>query len=302
MEQYKTKNGDRKDLADLPVAQPIGYIGGKVFPTANIFQKTGTINYQGLVADSAAQTNRVQGAAPSSTVVAEATDAFSCTERIKRYIVDWTRVLSYGDVDGSDRVGTKASKRSVLNSLETEQLGVLIDAAGTDITSSIVDGILGAAYAVRRYSGRLAFVCNQGTYRYLIQQSAITDLLLRSFSGLSSAQAMSLEPAVFKAMLQGIFAFDEVLVADDSYWPASYTYTAAVCKIPDGTDPESYLIEPELGRTLVYLPEGGSQWTVNSFADETLRSNVYDAMVFDDVEQWNSGAKSLVLLSNVTTT
>jgi len=136
----------------------------------------------------------------------------------------------------------------------------------------------------------------------LIQQSAITDLLLRSFSGLSSAQAMSLEPAVFKAMLQGIFAFDEVLVADDSYWPASYTYTAAVCKIPDGTDPESYLIEPELGRTLVYLPEGGSQWTVNSFADETLRSNVYDAMVFDDVEQWNSGAKSLVLLSNVTTT
>jgi anti-anti-sigma regulatory factor len=302
MEQYKTENGDRPDLAVLPVAQPIGYVGGMVFPTANVFQKAGTVNYQGLVADSSAQTNRAQGAAPSATVIAEATSEFSCGERIKRYVVDWTRVLSYGGVPGSDRVGSKAAKRSVLNSLETAQLAVLIDAAGTDITSSIIDGILGAAYAVRRYSGKLAFVCNQGTYRYMIQQSAITALLSRSFTNLSAEQVMSLSPDVFKAMLKGLFAFDEVLIGDDAFWPATRTYTAAVCKIPDGTDPESHLIEPELGRTMVYLPEGGSQWTVSSFADEDIRSNVYDAMVWDSIEQFNSGAKSLVKLSNVVTT
>jgi hypothetical protein len=301
MEQYKTQKADRPDLAALPVAEPLGYVGGIIFPTANVYQKAGTINYQGLEGDVSAQVNRAQGAAPSATVVAEATTTFSCGERIKRYVVDWTRVLGYGGVAGSDRVGAKAAKRSVLNSLETAQLAVLIDDVGTDITSAIIEGIIAGAYAVRRYSGKLAFVCNQGTYRWMIQQTEIKNFLSRSFTNLSAEQVMSLSPEVFKALLQGIFKFDEVLIADDAFWPATLTYTAAVCKIPDGTDAESYLLEPELGRTVVYLPsdETTTQFSVESHPDEDIRSNVYDAMVWDSVEQFNSGAKYLVYIGNV---
>ena len=301
MEQYKTQKADRPDLSDLEVAQPLGYIGGKVFPTANVFQKSGTINYQGLEADSAAQTDRALGAAPASNVVAEATTTFTCGERIKRYIVDWTRVASYGGIEASDKLGAKSAKRSVLNSLETAQIAALIDDVGTDISSNIVEGIIAGAYSVRRYTGKLAFVCNQGTYRWMIQQTAFKNLMLRSMGGLSAAEAMSFSPAVFKATLQGLFRFDEVLIGDDSYWPGTLTYTAAICKIPDGVDTESYLIEPEIGRTLVYLPsdDTAEQFTISSNPDENLRSNVYDAMVWDSVKQFNSGAKYLVHIGNV---
>jgi hypothetical protein len=118
--------------------------------------------------------------------------------------------------------------------------------------------------------------------------------MVRTFGGMGAAESLSLVPNVFKAMLQALFGIDEVLIADDKFYPYAYRTTAAVVKIPT-PDETSYVTDPELGRTFIYWPTDGGMFEVNSFPDDDIRSNVYDAIVWYDAEQFNSGAKVLLI-------
>ena len=145
-------------------------------------------------------------------------------------------------------------------------------------------------------------MCSVGQYRWLIQQTEIKNLLGRSFGGLTAEQVMSLNQTAFKAMLQGIFAFDEVLIFDEQFIPTNED-TAAVVKISDGADDISFAMQPEYGRTVAYWPEAADgQFEINSFADDDIRGNVYDATSWLQVKELNAGAKSLVQLGNSATT
>ena len=305
VQSTRTETGARPELAALPVNQPIGYIGSTILPIMSVQAKAGTYYYSSIVADAAAQTARAAGAAPDAVTLAEAAGTFSAAERIKRYKLPWEMIPLIGGLDKSDERGAKASKRSVMNALETAQLTTLVDGAGTSITSAIQDGIIDACDQVHRYSGRTAFVCNIGQYRWLIQQDEIKNMLLRSFGGMGMVEAMSVTPDVFKATLQTLFMVDQVLIADDMFWPYTYRTTAAIVKIPDGTDEMSFVSEPEYGRTMVYWPEGAENpYEINSFADDDLRSNIFDCTEWDSIEEFNSGAKVLLTIdtSGSTTT
>jgi hypothetical protein len=82
---YKTQTGRRPDLEGIEVNPVIGYIGDKLFPTVNTMEKTGTVYYKTLTADSAAQTGRSAGSAPSRTLLTDSSTTFSAAEVIKRY-------------------------------------------------------------------------------------------------------------------------------------------------------------------------------------------------------------------------
>lgn len=298
IDAIRTQIGGRPELAELPVNAPLGYIGSLIFPITRLQAKAGTYYYSTLVSDSAAQTSRSAGAAPTAVTLAESSAAWSAGERIKRYKLPWEMIPLIGGLAKSDERGARASKRSVLNALETAQLAALIDGAGTSITGAIIDGIVNACDTVHRYAGRTAFVCNVGQYRWLIQQTAIQNLMVRTFGGLDAIKAMSLDKTVFKAMLQAIFAVDEVLIADDINWPYAYRTTAAIVKIPDGTDEMSFVSEPELGRTMIYWPtDAALPFEINSFPDDDLRSNIFDCTEWDSVEEFNSGAKALLTIN-----
>jgi hypothetical protein len=296
VDNVKTQSGSRPDLAALEVNAPIGYIGGLVLPVAKIAGKAGTVYDMALVADATATTSRSAGAAPVAVSITENSSAISTAEIIKRYKIPWESVPLLGGLANTDQLGAKAAKRSVMNAIELAQLTVLVDGAGTDITSAIVDGIIDAADKVHRYAGKTAFVCNVGQYRWLMQQTEIRNLLVRTFGGLGAAEALSLTKNVFKQMLQALFGFDEVLIADDQFWPYARRTVAAVVKLPPQDD-TSYLMDPEYGRTFVYWPTDGGMFEVNSFADDDIRSNVYDAIAWYDAEQFNSGAKALLTIS-----
>lgn len=301
----RTETGTRPDLAAMPVNAPIGYIGSIVLPIMQVQAKAGTYYYTALDADAAAQTSRAAGAAPTAVTIAEASSTFSAAERIKRYKLPWEMIPLIGGLEKSDERGAKASKRSVMNALETAQLAALVDGAGTSITSAIVDGIIDAADQVHRYAGRTAFVANVGQYRWLIQQEEIQNLLVRTFGGAGMTQILSLQKDVLRSMFQALFGIDEVLIADDQFWPYTYRTTCAVVKIPDGTDEMSFVSEAEYGRTMVYWPEGAtSPYEINSFADDDLRSNIFDACEWDSIEEFNSSAKVLLTIdtSGSTTT
>jgi len=301
----RTVTGSRPELAELPVNAPTGYVGSKILPVMKVQAKAGTYYYSQLDADADAQTGRSAGVAPSAVTIAEASSTFSASERIKRYKLPWEMIPLIGGLDKSDERGAKASKRSVMNALETAQLAEVVDAAGTSITSAIQDGIVDACDQVHRYSGRTAFVCNIGQYRWLIQQDEVKNMLLRTFGGTGMMEMLSVPPDVFKAALQTLFLVDEVLIADDQFWPYTYRTTAAVVKIPDGTDEMSFVSEPEYGRTMIYWPTGDAQpYEINSFPDDDLRSNIFDCTEWDSIEEFNSGAKVLLQLdtSGSTTT
>jgi len=298
VESTRTETGRRPELELLPVNQPIGYIGSTVLPTFQVQGKAGTYYYSALVADAAAQTARAAGAAPTAVTLAEGSSTFSAAERIKRYKLPWEMIPLIGGLAKSDERGAKAAKRSVMNALETAQLAVLVDGAGTSITSAILDGIIDAGDQVHRYAGKTAFVCNVGQYRWLIQQDEIKNLLLRTFGGMGMVEAMSVPPAVFKATMQTLFMVDEVLIADDTFWPYTYRTTAAIVKIPDGTDEMSFVSEPEYGRTMIYWPtDAADPFEINSFPDDDLRSNIFDCTEWDSIEEFNSGAKVLLTVN-----
>jgi len=298
VEGTRCEAGRRPELEALPVNDPIGYIGSIVLPVFPVSAKAGTYYKATIDADSAAQTSRTAGAAPTAQILAESSSTFAAVERIDRAQIPWEMIPLVGGLEKSEALGARVAKRNVQNALETAQLAVLVDGAGTSVTSAICDGIIDACDQVHRYNGRTAFVCNVGQYRWLIQQTEIKNLLVRTFGGLDAVRAMSLDKGVFKMMLQTLFSVDQVLIADDKYWPYAYRTTAAVVKLPPNGADMSFVAEPEYGRTMIYWPTGAvAPYEVNSEPSGNLRSNVYDAIEWDSIEQFNSGAKVLLQIN-----
>uniref|UniRef100_A0A6M3LKJ1 Capsid protein n=1 Tax=viral metagenome TaxID=1070528 RepID=A0A6M3LKJ1_9ZZZZ len=299
VDAVRTQTGSRPELAALPVNAPIGYVGSRVLPIMKIGVKAGTYYYTALDADVTAITTRTAGAAPTAQTIAEASAAWQALEHIQRYKMPWEMIPLIGGLAKADERGAKAAKRSVQNAVELAQLAVLIDGAGTSITSAIQDGIIDACDQVHRYNGKTAFVCDIGIYRWLIQQTEIQNLLVRTFGGMGMKESMSVPPAVFKATLQTLFMVDEVLIADDLFWPYAYRTTAAIVKLPPEGDESSFISDAEYGRTMMYWPtEGSDPYEINSFPDDDLRSNIFDATCWYSIEQMNSGAKVLLTLNS----
>jgi hypothetical protein len=295
---FKTQTGRRPDLEAIQVNSPEGYIGNRIYPVLSQHEKSGLIYYKTLTADGAAQTGRALGSAPTRTLLADTNTTATCTELIKRYGVAKSEVKNCGGIEAADRLGGMASKRSVLRGLEDLQAAAFLDAtsygAAEDISGGIIDGLITAAKAIKRYHGKLAFVCSTTVYQWMIAQDEIKALLTRSFSNLSAEQVMSLSPEVFRAMLQGIFKFDEVLIGDDDHWSiATQEDAAGVVKLPP---PEefSHKMDPVLGKTALYLPDGDQPFEIESFYNDDDKVNNYDCTSWKDIKEFNSGAKKIV--------
>ena len=298
VDNSRTQIGSRPDLAALPNNNPIGYVGSQVLPVVRMFGKAGTYYYAAVQTDSAATTSRSAGAAPVAVTISENSAAWSAGERIKRYKVPFEIVPLLGGIEKTDMIGGRAAKRSLDNALETAQIAALVDGSGTSITSAIQDGITDACDQVHRYNGRTGLVMDIGQFRWLRQQTEIKNLLSLSFGTMGAQQSMSAPVAAMKLMFAGLLGVDEILVADDKFWPYTYRTTCAVVKLPpQGEDNVSYMTEPEYGRTMVYWPKDDGAIEVNSFPDDDIRSNVYDAISWWSMEEMNSGAKVLLTIN-----
>jgi hypothetical protein len=95
-----------------------------------------------------------------------------------------------------------------------------------------------------------------------------------------------------------ILGVREVLIGDDDHWYDStagssnnidITTRAAVVKLPDPTE-ESHELDPVLGKRVIYLPDGTQPFCLESFPDENLKVNAYDAQVFANLVTFNAAA------------
>lgn len=298
MDPYYTSTGPRPDLAAIEVNPPEGYIGSMIMPTVFMGDKTGTIYYHALVSDVAAQTGRSSLAAPTGTAITNSTTTFTCAERICRGQIAPDEAKSMGGIAKADEVGAKFAKRSVMNAVETliatATIGSTSDA--TFDAAKFQGDAQTALDSVRRYSGKTTLAGSTIALRRAVQaiiaDSGAGKAFSRIVSGTSPAVAsQGLGLKMWIDALALYIGVDQVLAGDDAIWNAGTNADRLIIgKFDDGADPLRHKYEPVYGRNVVYLPDGGSPWFLESIADRLTKSNNYDAAVWNNVKELNAGA------------
>lgn len=298
MDPYYTHTGPRPDLASLAVNPPEGYIGSMITPTLFVSDKTGTIYYHTVAADVSGQTGRSSLAAPTGTAITNTSTTWSCAEVISRGQIAPDEAKSMGGIANADKVGATFAIRNCMNAIET--------AIATATIGSTSDATFDAAKflgqsqtaldTVRRYSGKTTLFGSTLALKRLVQailsDSTNGKFLSRLVSGTSPNVAR--EGLNLKAWLDGLamwIGVDQVLAGDDAIWNAGTNENRVVIgKLDDGSDLLRHKYDAVYGRNIVYLPDGGSPWFVESIADRLTKSNNYDASAWYNVKELNAAA------------
>ena len=302
MEVYKTETGRREDLEAMETNPVLGYIGQRFYPVLNTTQKTGTIYHTTLTADDAAQAALARtGTALTRVRLAETANAYSCASVEKRYAIPRDEVKQMGGIEKADKLGGMASKRSVQRYMETA-LAAQLQTAGSHQTDAHVAGSFlaeanTAREAIRRYPGKLAFACSFTVFNAIMRFTEVLNQFSLSALMLGGGEAKDViagSPAALKMILGGILSVEEILVGDDDHWGVDIGSSGIGCngvfvKLPD---PEefSHKMDPVLGKLVQYLPDGKQPYIIESFYDDDLKENCYDAEVWYSIEEYNPEA------------
>lgn len=301
MEAYKTENGRREDLEAIEVNPIMGYIGHMAYPVLNVTQKTGIIYHTTLTADDAAEVNVARGTELTRVRLTETPNNFSCVSTEKRYAIPRDEVLQMAGIEKADRLGGMASKRSVQRARETA-LAAQLQTVGAHQTAAhvagnFIDEAKIALEAIRRYPGRKAMMLGYSAFNGIMRYTEVLNqfsLSALALGGTSAEAVLSGRPEALKMLLAGIVGVDAVLVGDDDHWgvgigAGGIGTNAAFLSLP-GDDEFSHKMDPVLGRMVQYLPDGKQPYIVESFYDEVLKENCYDAEVWDSIEEYNPEA------------
>jgi hypothetical protein len=301
--------------AVLPkINAPTGFIGHRFFPVIPIADKTGTLYYQSLAADSLAAVRSDQYATVTAGTLAEDSSAFTATEKVKAYSIPEAREKGYGGIDATDRIGVTAACRSVRRKHETDAAAKVITTAryndGTYLTDGqVLRGLQTAALAVGRYYGRTVLAGSTTFFQNFVMatdvSAKIASLVGNGFNPQQFADAVAGQPSVALAILRAFLPFDEVLVGDNEFWAASgKTDAGVICRLPaieDVADPER--MEMAMRENAVYgvgpwyLPDPAAReilFQCRSYFDDSNDCNIYKAKGWYDLLELNAGAAKIV--------
>lgn len=298
MDPYYTESGSRPDLADLEVVKPEGFIADQIYPTVPVMEKAGSVAYATVNADSAAQTGRSAGAAPTSTQISNSATTYSAAEIIKRYSITPDEAKQMGGIAKADEVGAKAAKRSVFTAIEEAVASAVLGATvrATFDPAKIHTTIQTAVDAVEQYEGTTALVTSTKTAKAMIQgllgDSTQGKVLARIVSGASPTIAVT--GLNFKAWIDALAMYlgvDKVLLGQSRIWnAAAIKGRFAIARLDEGVDPLSHKYLPVLGKRFQFLQDGKQPFSIEAYANRDTHNNNYDASVWQEVKTLNSGA------------
>ena len=309
---WMTDYGRRPDLEAIEVNEPLGYIGSRIYPRTPSRFKAGMLSGLTLPQYAAAQTNRVDGAAPSSTLITNAEVSYTTSEIIARFGKTAKQTMDTGNIYKVDEQGARGAIYSYMYTLEQARLTALVTpvsgnynittpAAGTKIT----EAIFAALKAVRRYRGRRVLIMGAD-----MAQKIANSLDFRTFyQGMPFARRDSLLDGLERVVsaFQTIFLLDEVLIADDTILNSAGSASAigdyivaAVIPSEDTVTEDSYTYQAELGRSIIYQPyEGMRDFQLESYPDASVMTNFYTAYGMVAVKELNPYAKMIIDPSNL---
>lgn len=301
--QY-TSDGIRPALADIPVNDPHGYIGQRIYPNLTRTKKSGTLYYGTLTADAAAQEDRSLGTAPVCTNLAASNTTFTCTEITKRYGVPASTVDELGGIEAADMKGAKGAKRSVMRGIEDDIAAATLKGShsANDVGTDIMGAFRAAKNSVKRYAGDLVAVMSETAFWQILEDDDVVTRLNRynSVTPADNSQILGLK----KTLLAMVLEIDEILIGDDDHWAATVDGTdlstrAAIVKAPPAGFDEIMEMDPIYGCAVQYEPEDGRDISIESYADRDDKNNKYTATTWRNLKTLNSGA--LYLLSGIDT-
>lgn len=284
----------RNDLnvESLGINKPEGYIGNIVFPTENVILPAGKLSYATVANDASAQTDRVKGQEASKTLLSDALIDFSTSEIISAYGIDYADSWVMNGIGAIEKRGAIKTIRTVMKDIETAQATQLFTGSAVAYTN-ILENIYQALKDLKVYSGKTALVCNDVAYNALMQLSEVTaKLALNGWIAKKKDSVLSTQPDILLSMLQNLYNVDVILRGDANCW--TNDNKIAICKLPEDVD-GSYGFQPELGKTVSYLPSGNLYETMAGKDDKT-RTYDFQTVSYIDVVEFNT-AKVILDLS-----
>ena len=312
---WMTDWGRRPDLEALNVNEPIGYIGNRIYPRTPSRFKNGMLSGLTLPQYAAAQTNRTDGNAPTTTLITNAEVSYETAEIIARFGKTAKQTMDTGNIYKVDEQGARGAIYSWMYTCEQKALIQLTTTIATThdnlITASAGDNvrqlIFSALSAIHRYRGRRVLIAGAG----MIQKLAECLDFRSFFDGMPFERRDSLLDGMERIVsaMQTIFLLDEVLVADDSiqnaagnaYIMGDSTLVVAVIPQENEVTEDSFTYQAELGRCVVYQPyEGMKPYQVESFPDGNDMTNKYTAYGMVKHVELNPMMKRIIDLSSLT--
>ena len=295
---FYTVEGERSAMqSEIEINPPEGYIGTQMMPVTPVLEKAGSHAYATVTAETAAQTGRVAGVAPTATQISNSAHAWACAEIIERAAITPDEAKQMGGMENADKIGFRWAMRSVLKAREALIAAVVLGTKdATFDPAKMRTQIQTALQALRLYPGKSVLAAGKYTLTAMIQNMAsdanIGPAFARIVTGTNSAEAVL--GLSMKAWLQGLALFtgvDEVLAGDDDVWAAgTCAEKFSIVKVDNTNDPLSHKYIPVLGKTITFIPDGTQGWELQGIADRTLINNFYDAKMWIDVETYNAAA------------
>lgn len=298
MDPYYTREGNRDDLLVVQAPPVENAIADRIFPVVPVLEKAGSVAYATPNSYVSAQTNRVAGAAPTGTQVANSATTFSCSETISRYSITPDEAKQMGNIDKADEVGARGAKYSVFGAIElaacTATLGVA--ASNNFDPAKIQTDIQTAIDSVELHYGRLSMIASTKTVKAMVQamlaDNTHSKVLARLVNGTSpGVAATGLNFQAWVDALAMYLGIDQVLLGNDLFWNnATGKGKFAIAKLDDGMDPLSHKYLPVLGKRFQFLRDGTNPFFIEAVADRNGKNNHYDCAVWYQMKTLNAGA------------
>jgi hypothetical protein len=156
-----------------------------------------------------------------------------------------------------------------------------------------------ALNAVRRYEGDRCMIASSTVLKVMVQNlladSTYGPVFSRSIAG--TTPAVAIEGMNFKAWMAALamfFSVDKVLAGCDDIWNAGNNAEKCALVVCDNDPDElSHKWKPVFGKTFQFMPDGKNPWVIQSVADRINVNNHYDAYLWYNCVELNSGAMKL---------
>ena len=280
----------RRDLEMLPVQYPEKFIGSRLFPKINVQERSGKIFYRAITVDKTPVKGRAKGASLTKTLLTDENLDYAVVSTEERYAAPKEYYKQWGQ-EATDKAGGKASKRSVIRSLENDYAEVILGGTpNLDVGDKFFQSVIDAKKNLRRIRGRVAFVCSEVVFHRIMNYSEIQERL--KYTGVIAESGMvirGLKPSI----LQEILDVDEILIGDDEIWHDGnvlFADRAALVKIPEmEVDFPDLIVDPHFAIKLQTIPgEENSEFEVEYYYDDDDKTHCYDATAYTDLKILNS--------------
>jgi hypothetical protein len=283
----------RPDLAALPFKSP-GFVAETLLPPVLKNVKAGTLFYQDIVADQAAQTNRTLASAPTAYAIASASTTYTLAEKIHRAKVDASEIEQLGGLAAAQAKAARRGKRSVMKAVEDLVVAATFGDATIqhrDILSSFLNAVALAKEVIQdNADGRVALFGARRVVDRLKRYSEITGKMI--YTGMLPAERAKDVRNITDDILAGVIGVDVVLAGPTTEWlggGSAYDGYLGLAILPDPNVEQDE--EVQFGRTFCMNVDGaGGLFEVTSFYSDDLISEVVDTRAWVNVLTFNKEA------------